>query len=164
MPESEKAHLVQRFVDAAEILNRLFFYQRIENFGGVELTMPQVKTLAVLESRGPLYMTSMAFLMNRTVSAMTSIVDRLVERGLIARQSDPHDRRRVICALTNAGELEILQFWRFDQERLQMLMDIMTDDQLLAAVIGLETIRDVQVEVQRTIAGLLTDGPTSPEP
>ena len=98
MPESEKAHLVQRFVDAAEILNRLFFYQRIETLGGVELTMPQVKTLAVLESRGPLYMTSMAFLMNRTVSAMTSIVDRLVERGLIARQSDPHDRRRVICA------------------------------------------------------------------
>ena len=43
-----------------------------------------------------------------------------------------------------------------------MAIDIMTDDQLLAAVIGLETIRDVQVEVQRTIAGPLPDGPTPP--
>ena len=164
MPEPEKAHLVQRFVDAAEILIRLFFYERMETLGGEELTMRQVKTLAVLESRGPLSMTGLAFIMARTVSAMTSIVDRLVERGLIARQSDPHDRRLVICALTTAGELQITRFWRIDQERLQMLMDIMTDDQLLTAVIGLESLRDVQVEIQRTIAGLLADGPTPPEP
>ena len=162
MRESENENLLQRFVDVAQFLNRMFFHEQVEMLGGVDLTLPQVKTLALLETRGPLCMTSMAFLMSRTVSAMTSIIDRLVEKGLIARQSDPTDRRRVICALTNEGELTMRQFWRVSEERVRMVSDKMNDEQLLAAVTGLETIQDV--EIQRTGAVLLAEAPEPAEP
>lgn len=37
-------------------------------------------------------------------SNVTGLVDRLEQRGLIERQSNPHDRRVKLIALTNAGE------------------------------------------------------------
>ena len=109
-----------------------------------------IKTLSLLEAHDRLCMCGIAILMNRTLSAMTSIVDRLVGKGLIARQSDTNDRRRVICAicspspsravqrarlcastctasqapfgmLTNQGDLAMLQLWRIDKERLQLV-------------------------------------------
>ena len=114
---SDSENLVQRFRDVAQFLNRMYFHEQVDMLGGVDLTMPQVKTLALLETRGPLCMTSMAFLMSRTVSAMTSIIDRLVEKGLVARQSGPPDRRRVNCALTNQGKLTMVQFWAVSEGR-----------------------------------------------
>jgi DNA-binding MarR family transcriptional regulator len=107
--ESERVGFVWRFVDVAEMSD------------GLDLTMPQIKTLSLLEARDRLCMCGIAILMNRTLSAMTSIVDRLVGKGLIARQSDTNDRRRVICALTNEGDLAMLQLWRIDKERLQLV-------------------------------------------
>ena len=133
--------------------------------GGLDLTIPQVKTLSPLEARGPPCMSSMAFLVDRTVSAMTSIVDRLVEKGLIARPSDATDRRRVVCTFTTKGELTIINFWRIDRGRMQMVVDAMTDDQLLAAITGLGAIRDAEIEIQQEIAVLLPyRRPTPPEP
>lgn len=38
-----------------------------------------------------------------TTGAITNRIDRLVERGLVERDSDPHDRRKVIVRLTDAG-------------------------------------------------------------
>ena len=160
--QSHTENLVQRFQDVAQFLNRMFFHEQVDMLDGFDLTMPQVKTLALLETRGPLCMTSMADLMSRTVSAMTSIIDRLVEKGLVARQSGPPDRRRVNCALTAEGELTMRQFWRVSEERTRIVSDLMDDDQLVAAVVGLETIRDV--EIQRASAVLPPGAPTPAEP
>ena len=159
--ESDDENMVQRFRDVAQFLNRMFFHEQVDMVGGVDLTLPQVKTLAILETRGPLSMTSIACLMGRTVSAMTSLIDRMVEKGLVTRQSGPPDRRRVICALTTEGELTMLQFWSISETRVRVVSDLMNDDQLIAAVIGLETIRDV--EIQRASA-VRPEAPAPPEP
>ena len=155
-------NMVQRFRDVAQFLNRMFFEEQVNMAGGVDLTLPQVKTLALLETRGPLSMTEMACLMSRTVSAMTSLIDRLVERGLVARQSGPPDRRRVICGLTEEGKVTLLQFWAVSEERIRKVSDLMNHDQLVAAVVGLETIRDV--ETQRSSAVLPPEAPAPAEP
>ena len=160
--ESDDENMVQRFRDVAQFLNRMFFHEQVDMVGGVDLTLPQVKTLALLETRGPLSMTSMACLMSRTVSAMTSLIDRMVEKGLVTRQSGPPDRRRVICGLTKEGELTMLQFWSISEKRVRVVSDLMNDDQLIAAVIGLETIRDV--EIQRSSGVLPPESPAPAEP
>lgn len=38
-----------------------------------------------------------------TRSSVTALVDRLVERGIVERSTDPEDRRRVLHALTDTG-------------------------------------------------------------
>ena len=164
MRESDNDNLVQRFRVVAQFLNRMFFHEQVQvdMVGGVDLTLPQVKTLALLETRGPLSMTSIACLMGRTVSAMTQLIERLVEKGLVTRQSGPPDRRRVICALTEEGAQTMLQFWSISEKRIRVVSDLMTNDQLIAAVVGLEMIRDV--EIQRASAVLPPEAPAPPEP
>ena len=63
----------------------------------------------------------------------------------------------MICALTDEGERAIVQFWRISKERKQMVTDMMTDDQLLAAITGMETIGDAEVEIQPAIMAVSTD-------
>ena len=46
------------------------------------------------------------------LSATTSIVDRLVEKKLVKRGSDPNDRRVVTCELTASGQEASERFWR----------------------------------------------------
>ena len=37
-------------------------------------------------------------------TSVTSLMDRLVADGLVDRQTDPQDRRRVLASLTDAGK------------------------------------------------------------
>jgi DNA-binding MarR family transcriptional regulator len=51
-------------------------------------------------SEGPMNATTLAQACGITPNALTTVVDRLAERGLVARVSDPADRRKVVVRLT----------------------------------------------------------------
>lgn len=76
------------------------------------------------------------------VSATTTVVDRLVERGLATRLSDPKDRRVVICELTEKGREAAERFWTIGHERLHMLADHLQAEQLTGLVQAFEQLRD----------------------
>ena len=62
--------------------------------------------LATLRRSGEPYELSPGELVERTMvttGAMTNRIDRLVDRGLVEREHDPVDRRRVIVRLTPEG-------------------------------------------------------------
>lgn len=52
---------------------------------------------------GPMRMTELAELTGTTSANVTGMVDRLVERGVVERTSDPDDRRVVLVSLTPQG-------------------------------------------------------------
>jgi DNA-binding MarR family transcriptional regulator len=68
----------------------------------LDLTPPQSICLRKL-AEGPLPMGSVAEVLACDASTMTGIADRLEERRLIERHSDPSDRRIKLLALTPAG-------------------------------------------------------------
>ena len=49
-------------------------------------------------------MSILASTLGSSFSAATGLVDRLVERELVERGTDPDDRRSVVCFLTNHGK------------------------------------------------------------
>ena len=118
------------------------------------MTIPQIKTLVLLERVGPLRMGNIAIYLGRALSATTTVMDRLVEKGLVDRVSDPNDRRVVICQLTEAGEQAIKRFWQIGRERLDLLADLLDEEQLETVVEGLELIRWAEDEIQRTYASM----------
>ncbi|MDE0632399.1 MAG: MarR family transcriptional regulator [Caldilineaceae bacterium] len=154
MGEDRREELTDRFRELAEYLNRQLHTARLDEWEDLGMTIPQIKTLVLLGPLGPLRMGNIAACLGRALSATTTIVDRLVEKGLVDRISDPNDRRVVICKLTDAGEETLKRFWRIGRERLDPAANLLDEEQLEIVVKGLELIHWAEDELQRTQASM----------
>ena len=99
-------------VDALQITGRLSrLGQHLANreeavFAEFGLNRGEVGVLAALRSAGPPHRLSPGRIgrgLMLSSAGVTSRVDRLERRGLVARQADPDDRRGVIVELTDRG-------------------------------------------------------------
>lgn len=73
-----------------------------------DLSPVAASTLYTLVHHGPSRLTALADAEHVTQPAMTQVVTRLEQAGLVARAADPDDRRAVIIGATDAGrELNI---------------------------------------------------------
>ncbi len=151
MPDAKPQKLTERFVDAVEYLNRQTHLVKLDEWEESDMTIPQIKALGLLQ-RGPLRMGGIALYLGRALSATTTVVDRLVEKNLVSRGSDPRDRRVVICELTHEGRAVIDRFWRLDRERLLSVMESLTHEELEVAVRAMELIRHADEGVQGATA------------
>jgi DNA-binding MarR family transcriptional regulator len=95
----------------------------------MELTIPQYRALHLLVA-GPQRMTEVAAALGTSMQATTSLIDRLVEKGLVVREHDTVDRRVVLCHLTPFGHAEVDRIYRIGQARLELLVDVLTDAEL----------------------------------
>ncbi|WP_239164540.1 MarR family winged helix-turn-helix transcriptional regulator [Actinoplanes palleronii] len=71
---------------------------------GVDVTLPQFRTLVVLAVRGPQRSSDIAEELGVNPSTGTRMCERLVRKGLIFRMPDPGDRRVVRLGLTRSGQ------------------------------------------------------------
>jgi DNA-binding MarR family transcriptional regulator len=67
------------------------------------ITIPQFRLLVVLDSRGPLKLTTLAEHLVVNPSTATRMVDRLVAAELISREPNPMSRRELVVTLTETG-------------------------------------------------------------
>src|SRR5215467_7268681 len=70
----------------------------------VELSVAQLKALFALVDGGPMPIGGVAARLGIGLPAASSLVDRLVDQGLVARREDRLDRRRTLAEPTAAGE------------------------------------------------------------
>lgn len=122
--------LTERFIVAVETLHHQLYKLCLEEWHRLEMTVPQIKTLNLLVRVGPSRMGNIASSLDIAVSAATTLVDRLVERELVERLSDPNDRRVVICGLTAQGHETMNQIWRGERDQLRCLADHLEMHQL----------------------------------
>ena len=72
-----------------------------------DLTVPQFRTLMFLHRHTGASLSDVADHMGLTLPSMSKVVDGLVARGLVARQTPPEDRRRVSLTLTASGQVTL---------------------------------------------------------
>ncbi len=157
MQSDHRETLIERFVESVDFLHRQVRIDRLNEWQQIDLTIPQVKTLFLLENTGPSRMGSIAAALGIAVSATTTVVDRLVERGLVMRLSDPKDRRVVICELTEQGREAAENFWQIGRERVRAALEHLTTDQLISLVPSLETLCQAAQLAQESLAGTQPD-------
>lgn len=68
------------------------------------VTLPQLRLLVMVSSRGPLNLGAVAAGLGVHPSNATRAVDRMVGAGLLSRSDDPTDRRNLVLELTPAGQ------------------------------------------------------------
>jgi len=103
------------------------------------MTLAQYRVLVFLDA-GARPATQVAQLLDVTPPTVTSLVDALETRGLVARSADPDDRRRVVCSLTPAGRRALQRGDVLVGERLGRLLDRLDPDEAEQAVSGLEVL------------------------
>lgn len=133
--------LIRQFSDLVEFLNRAYHIQALEEWRDIDMTIPQIKTLALLENTNGSRMGVIAQYLGTTLSASTSIIDRLVEKGLVERVAEPGDRRVVVCKLTRSGRRTMRGFWQVGSSKVEPVARNLNDDQIATIVEAFELIR-----------------------
>ena len=142
MREQPNEQLAERLVEAVRYLEGWANSGLLDLWYRKDLTIAQAKTLALLERQGPSRMGAIASHLDTGMSAATTLVDRLVEKGLVQRVSDPSDRRVVICEMTEVGQSTMEAFLSVGRDRVLHVAGMLDGEQLEAVVEGLELLRE----------------------
>lgn len=95
-----------------------------------DLTLAQLRLLLVLNTKGPMRMSDIAAALDIALPTATGIVENLVKKKFTARETDPSDRRLVICRLSAGGQHLINRLWISGQSQMENLLEGLTSEQL----------------------------------
>jgi DNA-binding MarR family transcriptional regulator len=82
---------------------REFVFNILRTFVDFDYSLPQLATLLLLDEEGELTIKQVSEILGRSVSATSRLLDQLVERGMVSRREDQHDRRTKRIAITEQG-------------------------------------------------------------
>ncbi|WP_426594088.1 MarR family winged helix-turn-helix transcriptional regulator [Cellulomonas sp. McL0617] len=110
------------------------FSRLLEDLG---LTPPQAEILVVLEDFGPLSLRDLGGMIVCEAGSPSRVVNALVQRGLVARNPDPRDRRAVLLELTPAAHALVPTLRQIETEMDARTSDLLEPEhqQLLAVVL-----------------------------
>jgi DNA-binding MarR family transcriptional regulator len=88
-----------------------------------ELTLAQLIALHIISARAPITLLSLSEALNIQPPATSAMVDRLTRAGLVCRIPDPHDRRRVLLAVTGNA---VAMMGKIDPQTARRLQAVLT--------------------------------------
>jgi DNA-binding MarR family transcriptional regulator len=146
MIEQETGHsleLLDQVMDQVEVLmsyqRRAFCAQGPHR----ELSLPQLFLLITLHERGTLSVSTLADLLGVTAPSASALIDRMEERGWVARDRDMADRRVVHVSITEAGHSLLDDMVGMKRDRMRQVLSQMDADELghvAGAVAGLRRV------------------------
>jgi DNA-binding MarR family transcriptional regulator len=118
----------------------------------LDVTMTQLKILFLLFVDGLKRMSDLAADLGVTLATASGLAERLVERDFITRESQPDDRRVVLCRLTPSGEKAINRIWETAGNRLRDLLRALdTEDVRVLRDILNKMLNSAELERQKTL-------------
>ena len=106
----------------------------------LEMTREQMRIILLISLKGPVSPGVMAELLGVPKANVTSVVERLVSKGLVSRQGNPNDRRSHMLSLTEEGKSQINQLFEISATRIKRVLERMPDAALAYLNIGLESL------------------------
>ena len=132
---------------AARLERMIGLFRSLSPPSGLSLTA--AATLATLERSGPSRLTSLAAGEGVTQPAMTQLIARLQESGLVSRTTDPADGRVVQVRLTDEGRATLARRRAVRAERLAEVLARLSPAEQAALAAALPAI-DALANVQQT--------------
>jgi len=107
MDEEELERRLREMQEEWALLNAAFIIARKAGERALsrwDVTLPQAIVLVrVVDARKPVPLTHLARFMLQESPSVTTLVDRMCERGLVERTRDPKDRRKALIVATEKG-------------------------------------------------------------
>jgi DNA-binding MarR family transcriptional regulator len=127
-------------------LDELMSYQRrsfCEHGPHRELSLPQLFLLVTLHERGTLTVSALAELLGVTAPSASTLIDRMEERGLVARERDAEDRRVVHVTVTEEGHTLLDEMVGMKRDRVRQVLSRMNAEELQHVVGAIHGLRRV---------------------
>ncbi len=127
----------------------------------IDVTMLQLKTLLILSSAagsadsGGLRVSDLARWLHVTVATASTLLDRLVDRGLVERREDPNDRRQHRCRASTTGRELVRKFFEGTQAQTRELLSALSEDEL-------RTVLDAVKLLHEAVGRLRAEGVDAP--
>jgi DNA-binding MarR family transcriptional regulator len=126
----EKEDLVKKVMELQRKVDRVRRQYGVDVWMGLPITIAQLKSLWFISSRGSCNSSELATALKVTPTNITGIIDRLVKQGLVSREEDAEDRRKLLLRVTDKGE-ELLDKLRERRKgRLSEVLSRMTPEEL----------------------------------
>ena len=106
---------------------------RQARLGGLKVSHAQFELLLELLERGELQVGELAEAAEVTPATVTGMLDHLVAGGHVERTHSDHDRRVVVCRLTERGRREVRAFKASKRERWERALADVPQEELRAA-------------------------------
>ncbi len=102
------------------------------------VTVPQLRVLVMIDTRGPLNLASVAQDLGVNPSNASRICDRLTRVGLLDRREAAGDRRNISLSLTDEGRQLVRRVNRHRRRAIARALRVMSDDERAAVVAALD--------------------------
>lgn len=102
------------------------------------LSVPQFRVLAFLSGSPGASLSEVADFVGVAGATASAMVDRLVRRGLVAREGDPEERRRVMLDLTSDGSDVLERARAHTRRRVADRLTVLTQSELRTVTEGLD--------------------------
>lgn len=109
----------------------------MRQFAKGQLTVPQFRVLVKL-AKGSTTHKEVAEWLGVTPATLTRMIDTLVERKLVQRQSDPNDGRQTLLHATAQGKTQFEKYRAKAQVNLQSKMNVLSDAEKATLSQGLD--------------------------
>ncbi len=107
------------------------------------LSVPQFRTLIYVRRNPGTGLSGIADHVGTSLPASSELVNRLVKQGLLIRETDPRERRRICLTLSPTGSAMLGRAQGQTTEWLRGLLSGMTPDQLGRLLSGLRDLRSL---------------------
>ena len=108
-----------------------------------DLSVPQFRTLAFIDRNAEASLSDVAEHIGLTLPSMSKIVDGLVARKLVIRETRPDDRRRMILTLTRSGQTALETSRTATRTCLASMLAPLTDTERAIIVKAMGSLRPV---------------------
>jgi DNA-binding MarR family transcriptional regulator len=139
---TDKQGLTNNILQVTEEIFKLIGLVVPDEWLSSDLTVTQLRILLLLQTLGPMRMSDIASSLSVTLPTTTSIVDNLVRKNLVIRETNPSDRRVVICRLSPEGQKLIGSLWTSSQLAMKKLLEGLSPEQLQKASEVAEFLRE----------------------
>ncbi len=115
-----------------------------------DLSVPQFRALLRINRRPGASLSDVAEHLGLSLPSTSKLIDRLVGRGLVTRQSAADDRRRITLALTETGQATLREAVRFTQARLVQDLAALPPEDCAIIVQAMGLLRQVFITEAKT--------------
>ncbi len=117
--------------------------RELRSHRSAELSLPQFRTLGYLNRQPDVSLSEVAEHIGLSLPTMSKMVDGLVERGLVTREEDSVDRRRMVLCLTQEGHASMDAALKATRAYLAGLLAGLSDEQRAGVVAAMDVLRPV---------------------